>query len=878
MVSGEESERAGAGTARGKGGRRRGKEGSSGSGSGGSGDGGSYSSGSYSDGGSDNSFDGGYRDTTSSHLMSSTVGRVGRDMGVSLSFPSHAHASVKVHSGNLRTRRQDEGVDREETAARQYRAKEQMAQPRCNLCGAVPPDDPEAEECDVCGADLMDPAESVLEKAVMNARVRADQEPQPPLGQPRAPSPPRQAFRCPYCAVSLDPTARYCYDCNTPLPPVAVLEASASRPASSSQTSRPKSPGKAAGHGKVQCRECGVTLKVVPGDTQCAVCDADLPTSFVVPPPAAAAASTSSASAGTHHDHHHSHHRGSPAAAAGSGGGGGGGGSKACTNCEKQCEWDARWCSWCGFKFPLPVQRVIICQHCSTENLNGARYCNDCGSALPAPQDDRITTGGGNQMSMQSFAVTSDGTVQRTEPGTTVVAAPGGAGDGSGSGGASGGATAPRRGRVKTATVGIQTGLYFPSAKAMQQKQAKAELGRGGNSALPAMPTSAAGVSPGEGFWRAQIAFMAEQLKAYARDTPAFQEAAGRPVMGEVAAAQIREVGDEVELTVLFANRGSSSKSRKAETVVYADSKDQAGLARLSGPPTEVRAYDNGDPKHAQDAKLPPHAVLLKVGAPVTITKSLSLPDGTKVMSGTLAYIDSCPLLHGTPAVAAVAHDDAGCRLHVRLDGAGHKRKLVKLQPIEAALFKTGGKSKLFSRWYFPVQLAFSVAASASTSTSKGKKVGGRGAGSKKGALNAATLALIETLGPSGDGDDKTVLGLLDTGADPDANPPNRMRPLYLAALHGRVQAVKFLLDSNADVNSKAVHGDTPLHAAVRCRGHEAEECARALLAAGAKQDVKNIKGVTPAGLAAELGRESIRKLLAKSLAGGTLAKMTGRK
>jgi len=371
---------------------------------------------------------------------------------------------------------------------------------------------------------------------------------------------------------------------------------------------------------------------------------------------------------------------------------------------------------------------------------------------------------------------------------------------------------------------------------------------------------------------------MAEQLKAYARDTPAFQEAAGRPVMGEVAAAQIREVGDEVELTVLFANRGSSSKSRKAETVVYADSKDQAGLARLSGPPTEVRAYDNGDPKHAQDAKLPPHAVLLKVGAPVTITKSLSLPDGTKVMSGTLAYIDSCPLLHGTPAVAAVAHDDAGCRLHVRLDGAGHKRKLVKLQPIEAALFKTGGKSKLFSRWYFPVQLAFSVAASASTSTSKGKKVGGRGAGSKKGALNAATLALIETLGPSGDGDDKTVLGLLDTGADPDANPPNRMRPLYLAALHGRVQAVKFLLDSNADVNSKAVHGDTPLHAAVRCRGHEAEECARALLAAGAKQDVKNIKGVTPAGLAAELGRESIRKLLAKSLAGGTLAKMTGRK
>ena len=97
------------------------------------------------------------------------------------------------------------------------------------------------------------------------------------------------------------------------------------------------------------------------------------------------------------------------------------------------------------------------------------------------------------------------------------------------------------------------------------------------------------------------------------------------------------------------------------------------------------------------------------------------------------------------------------------------------------------------------------------------------------------------------------------------------------AALHGRVQAVKFLLDSNADVNSKAVHGDTPLHAAVRCRSHEAEECTRALLAAGAKQ-VKNIKGITPSGLAGELGRDNIRKLLAKALAGGTLAKMTGKK
>ena len=103
-------------------------------------------------------------------------------MGVSLPPSSHVHASVKVHSGNLRTRRQDEAVDREETKARQHRAREQMGVARCGLCGAVPPDDPDAEECDVCGADLMDPAASTLEKAVLNARVHANQLPQPPLG------------------------------------------------------------------------------------------------------------------------------------------------------------------------------------------------------------------------------------------------------------------------------------------------------------------------------------------------------------------------------------------------------------------------------------------------------------------------------------------------------------------------------------------------------------------------------------------------------------------------------------------------------------------------------------------------------------------------
>ena len=78
-------------------------------------------------------------------------------------------------------------------------------------------------------------------------------------------------------------------------------------------------------------------------------------------------------------------------------------------------------------------------------------------------------------------------------------------------------------------------------------------------------------------------------------------------------------------------------------------------------------------------------------------------------------------------------------------------------------------------------------------------------------------------------------------------------------------------------VQGKAVHGNSALHAAVQCHSAAGEAVAKALLAAGARQDVKNVKGTTPAGLAGELGKDSIRKLLAKSLAGGTLAKMTQR-
>jgi hypothetical protein len=46
------------------------------------------------------------------------------------------------------------------------------AEGRCKLCGAVPPDNADAQECDVCGGELSTAQDSALEKAVVAARVR----------------------------------------------------------------------------------------------------------------------------------------------------------------------------------------------------------------------------------------------------------------------------------------------------------------------------------------------------------------------------------------------------------------------------------------------------------------------------------------------------------------------------------------------------------------------------------------------------------------------------------------------------------------------------------------------------------------------------------
>eukprot|EP00038_Savillea_parva_P011220 m.195979 g.195979 ORF g.195979 m.195979 type:complete len:935 (+) comp19673_c0_seq1:67-2871(+) len=137
--------------------------------------------------------------------------------------------------------------------------------------------------------------------------------------------------------------------------------------------------------------------------------------------------------------------------------------------------------------------------------------------------------------------------------------------------------------------------------------------------------------------------------------------------------------------------------------------------------------------------------------------------------------------------------------------------------------------------------------------------------------------ALVFELGPRGEGRAETVLGLIDEGADVNAaSPGNKERPLNVAAEHGRVECLKFLLDAGAQPDGKSgSRGETALHSAVRGRSTTARECIEVLLDAGADPSKKNLDMQTPAALADALKLTPLRKYLAAKVGAPALAALT---
>ena len=79
------------------------------------------------------------------------------------------------------------------------------------------------------------------------------------------------------------------------------------------------------------------------------------------------------------------------------------------------------------------------------------------------------------------------------------------------------------------------------------------------------------------------------------------------------------------------------------------------------------------------------------------------------------------------------------------------------------------------------------------------------------------------------------------------------------SAVSGSSRAAAVLLRAGADPNALSIFGDTPLHLAIT---GEKAEIVEALLAAGAKTDLRNGKGKTPLDKAREKKKIVLQRIL----------------
>ncbi len=92
-------------------------------------------------------------------------------------------------------------------------------------------------------------------------------------------------------------------------------------------------------------------------------------------------------------------------------------------------------------------------------------------------------------------------------------------------------------------------------------------------------------------------------------------------------------------------------------------------------------------------------------------------------------------------------------------------------------------------------------------------------------------------------GDLGTLQQALDAGVDPDVLEPNGATPLIVAAMFGRTELVRFLIDNEASLDIQNNDGATALHVA-SLFGHP--QTVKLLLAGGAARELRNNDGRTP--------------------------------
>eukprot|EP01055_Gregarina_sp_Pseudo9_P002904 Gregarina_sp_Pseudo_9__2903@NODE_3120_length_747_cov_209_909605_g2845_i0_p1_GENE_NODE_3120_length_747_cov_209_909605_g2845_i0NODE_3120_length_747_cov_209_909605_g2845_i0_p1_ORF_typecomplete_len195_score19_21Ank_4/PF13637_6/1_9e02Ank_4/PF13637_6/2_8e13Ank_4/PF13637_6/2_4e08Ank_4/PF13637_6/3_1e09Ank_5/PF13857_6/2_1e03Ank_5/PF13857_6/5_3e09Ank_5/PF13857_6/0_0003Ank_5/PF13857_6/4_8e15Ank_2/PF12796_7/3e14Ank_2/PF12796_7/2_2e10Ank_3/PF13606_6/3_7e02Ank_3/PF13606_6/0_00063Ank_3/PF13606_6/0_0011Ank_3/PF len=121
---------------------------------------------------------------------------------------------------------------------------------------------------------------------------------------------------------------------------------------------------------------------------------------------------------------------------------------------------------------------------------------------------------------------------------------------------------------------------------------------------------------------------------------------------------------------------------------------------------------------------------------------------------------------------------------------------------------------------------------------------------------NGNVEKMRETLKKEGGKNPQQVINKIDETSDA------RLAPIHRAAQKGKCDAIKFLLDNNADARALSRTGETPLHIAAF---HKNKDAVVELLKSSAKDDVNTPEkehGMTPLHMAIYRGSPEIVQLL----------------
>lgn len=227
-----------------------------------------------------------------------------------------------------------------------------------------------------------------------------------------------------------------------------------------------------------------------------------------------------------------------------------------CVNCNTECATDCRFCYWCGFQFEWKVGE-------KKKEEKQKQLLKKKNQAEEAAKVNYVTLPGGELVKM-----ITDGKTKYEADGTPAVEW-----------------TIDPLSLAKVSKVQkkfknskTQTEiLYF---RQIEESRARDELAKTkrANSKPPYRERNpvVADVSPGNGYWRQQLDHVLMKLKAFARNSPSVQAAAGKYRMGDVTNAQIRQDGDQVLVTISLDDMqvagtvaGTGTKKKVVDDVVY---------------------------------------------------------------------------------------------------------------------------------------------------------------------------------------------------------------------------------------------------------------------------------------------------------------------